>query len=213
MTRPSTFTAVAPVTNADSIAMLSCADALQQRNNPVVLFTPALLLTHGGFDRDPVVEFDARFPAPDRDQRPFCVQLTKDHERFFRGLGWHTLPNTTKPVNWDQRVYAIDKRRAAECFSFLSGIAYSKPQQNFYATTFMYGVDIADPTSRKNDRLLIMVVGVVTTASIFLLEPSPLDCPGVRVYPNVDGQLPPILRGRVLFSGLPDEDPLTMRED
>jgi hypothetical protein len=213
MKRPDTFREVAEVTNADSLAPLSCADALRQRSRPTLLFTPAPLFTHGLFDRDPVREFDARFPTASADLRPFCVDLTKEREFFFDGLGVCPAPGTARPVNWDKRVYAIDQSRAEECIGFLSGIAYSSPKHQLYGSAFSYALDISDPTSKKNDRLLVVVIGVITNKSVIFLEPRLEGRPILKQYPCVNGQLPPILQGQALFTGFDGEDQLKMRDE
>lgn len=212
MTRPDSFKEVPEITGADAIQAMSCADALRQRSRPVALFTPAVLVTHGGFDRDPVIEFDARFPAANRDERPFCVDLRKDNEFFFEGLGVSALPGTTRPINWDKRLYAIVENRAEECFAFLSGIAYSNQQHGFYGSAFAYGLDIADPTSKKNDRLLVTVIGAITNHTVSFLEPRPTDRPVLKQYKTVNGQLPAILRGQSIFTNFTGDDPLHMRD-
>ncbi|NDD53133.1 hypothetical protein EBZ39_04500 [bacterium] len=213
MNRPDTFIEVPEITGADAIPVLSCADALRRRDNPVTLFTPAILFTHGGFDRDPVMEFDARFPAESRDMRPFCIDLKKDEEFFFEGLGIMPPPGLTKPVNWDKRLYAIDQRRAEECISFLSGIAYSNQKTGVFGSGFVYGLDITDPTSKKNDRLLVAIIGVISNKSVLFLEPRPTDRPVLRRYKTMNGQLPPILRTQTIFTNFTGEDPLKMRDE
>lgn len=213
MTRPDTFKEVAAVTGADAIRTLSCADALRQRTNPVVLFTPAILFTHGGFDRDPVVEFDARFPAEIADMRPFCVDLKKDNEYFFEGLGVMSAPGTTRPVNWDKRLYAIDQRRAEECIGFLSGIAYSNPKLGLYGSAFVYGLNIADPTSfQHRERLLVAVIGAIVKDDVFFLAPRTMNMPILQKQKIVNGQLPAILRAQNIFTSFDGTDPLAMRD-
>lgn len=212
MNRPDTFTEVAAVTGADAIQTLSCADALKNHGFPLALFTPAVLFTHGGFDRDPVLEFDARFPAASRDLRPFCVDLKKDNEFFFEGLGVMPAPGTIRPVNWDKRVYAIAQSRAEECFAFLSGIAYSNPQHGFFGGAFAYGLDISDPTSFKNDRLLVTIIGTITSLGVSFLEPRQTDRPILKQYKLVNGKLPAVLRGQSIFTNFTGEDPIKMRD-
>lgn len=213
MKRPDTFIEVPEITGADAIPVLSCADALRRRENPVTLFTPAILFTHGGFDRDPVMEFDARFPAESRDLRPFCIDLKKDHEFFFEGLGIMPPPGLTRPVNWDKRLYAIDQRRAEECIGFLSGIAYSNPKAGIFGSGFTYGLDITDPTSMKNDRLLVAIIGVISNTSVLFLEPRPTERPIFRKYKTTDGRLPAGLRTQTIFTNFDGEDPLKMRDE
>ena len=155
MDRPKVFTQVEEVTHADSISRLSLSDVLNNRDRPLTLFTPALLITHGGFDRDPVVEFDARFPADNKDFRPFFTEV-RDPQTFFSGLGFAALPGR-KPVAWDKRLYCIAKERADECFSFIGGIAFSNPKTGFFANVFSYDATIPDPTSDRGQYLDIKV--------------------------------------------------------
>lgn len=158
------------VKDAEDISAASCADILGQRENPVALFTPALLITHGGLDRDPVIEFNAFFPAASSDLKPFVVDLKKDHERFFEGLGSALLPGRKTPTNFDQRLYAIDARRSAECFEFLGGIAFSNPKTNFFAQTCAHNIKVPDPTSKRHQLLSVTVFGVVANTFVALLQ-------------------------------------------
>jgi len=159
-----------PVTHAEDIAPVSCADVLGQRDRPVALFTPALMLTHGGFDRDPVVEFNALCPADRPDLKPFVVDLKKEHERFFEGLGSVVLPGRKTPTDFDRRLYAIDAERAAECFEFLGGIAFSHPKTSFFAQTCAYDIKVPDPTSKRHQILNVKVFGLVATDFVALLQ-------------------------------------------
>lgn len=217
MKRPDTFTAIDPVTNADSITAISCAEVLRRRDKPVVLFTPALLFTRCGFDRDPMVEFDAYMPAPSSDMRPFCVDLKKESEWFFRGMGIMPAPGKTTPVNWDKRLYLIDETRAAECFGFLSGIAYSNPKTNLFASTFAYDLVIPDPTSSSHETLRVKVFGVIGNTFVAYLDYnrfSPQPVPAVQVIHTPDPQLVlNSITGKQIETSFTGEDPLTMRDD
>lgn len=159
-----------PVTHAEDISPMSCADILGRREHPVALFTPALLLTHGGLDRDPVIEFNALCPTLDPDLKPFVVDLKKEQERFFEGVGSVTLPGRKTPTDFDRRLYAIDARRADECFEFLGGIAFSNPKTNFFAQTCVHDVKIPDPTSKKHQLLTVKVFGVVANSFVAMLQ-------------------------------------------
>jgi hypothetical protein len=163
-----------PVTYAEDIVSVSCADILGHRDRPVALFTPALMLTHGGFDRDPVVEFNALCPAERPDLKPFVVDLKKEHERFFEGLGSVVLPGRKTATDFDRRLYAIDTERAADCFAFLGGIAFSHPKTNFFAQTCVYDIKIPDPTSKRHQTLNVTVFGVVATGFVALLQARPM---------------------------------------
>lgn len=213
MDRPDTFVQVDAVTGADSVAPISCADAFSQRENPLVLFTPALLFTRGGFDRDPVIEFDARFPASSRDMRPFSVDLARDSERFFRGFGAMPAPGRPRVVNWDKRIYAIDQRRQEECFEFLGGIAYSDPKKQWFANSFLHTVTIPDPTSKTGQILDVHVVGVISNKIVVYVEPQ-LNAPAVVRQISADKlhSLPRSIYKAGAISGFNGKDPLDMRE-
>lgn len=213
MKRPDTFVKIDEVTGADAIAPLSCADALNQRENPLALFTAALLFTHGGFDRDPVVEFDARFPADTQDLRPFFVDLARDHELFFSGFGVMPSPGRQRAVNWDKRLYCIDQRRKDECFEFLGGIAYSNPAVGLFASSFMQTVTVPDPTSRTGQTLEINVVGVMSNKFVVYAE-TQLNAPAIarRVSTAQPHLIPHSIYQAGIMSGFNGKDPLDMRE-
>jgi hypothetical protein len=213
MDRPASFTQVEHISAADDIARRSCADVLGERERPLVFFTPALLVTHGGFDRDPVIEFDSRFPAPSSDQRPFCVDLQREHEVFFSGLGLAHLPGRTKPVNWDKRLYCIDAERAEDCFAFIGGIAFSDPKTGFFASVFSYDMVIQDPTSTRFQTLSVKVFGIAASDFVAFLETRLVGPPKARriKMPNASASIG-FLRQRNIVTNLTDEDPLQMRD-
>ena len=212
MRRPSSFTDIESVTNADEIKQFSCAEALRNTGRDLVLFTPALLLTHGGFDRDPVMEFDARYELPGSDYRPFVVDLKRDHERFFDGLGLKALPGRTKPVNWDQRLYAIDAEYSGDCFEFIGGICWSDPKINYFAEVMSYDMVIPDPTSKLGETLTVKVFGVLANRLIAYLEDRLGQRPLARCIQNVGGQLPKNLPRTNFLGVVPKFDPLQMRD-
>jgi hypothetical protein len=213
MARPDTFREVDVISGADAVPTISFADALASRDDPVVLFTPALLFTHGGFDRDPVIEFDARFPAESSDLRPFCVDLTRDHEFFFRGFGSLPAPGHQRIVNWDKRVYGIPNSRKEECFSFLGGIAFSNPKTGVFANTFSNVVPVLDPTSRTGQFVDITVFGVMSNVAVVYVERR-LRGPGIvrSVSMKAYNAIPKAIREAGLLGGFTGEDPLIMRD-
>lgn len=214
MTTPGSFRELDAITNADRIATRSCADVLRGFDKKMSLFTPALLLTHGGFDRDPVTEFDARFPAESDDSRPFCIDLKADTgEFFFSGLGVHTLPGYPIPVNWDKRIYGIDKEREEECFAFLSGIAFSDPKTGFFASVFAYDLTIPDPTSWFNEILAVKVFGVISNKFITMLEKRLHGPAGVRQIPVPSATAAlGFLQQNGILSPFTENDPLDQRD-
>jgi hypothetical protein len=214
MSTPGSFRELAAITNADKIVTRSCTDVLRSFDKKISLFTPALLLTHGGFDRDPVTEFDARFPAESEDSRPFCVDLKLDtNEFFFAGLGIHTLPGYPIPVNWDKRLYGIDKAREEECFAFLSGIAFSDPKTGFFASVFSYDMAIPDPTSWFNEALSVKIFGVISNKFITMLEARLKGPAGVRQIPVPSaGAALGFLQQNGILSPFTENDPLDLRD-
>ena len=210
MTRPSTFQPVEPITNADAVRQISCAEALRNKGKKFCLFTPALLITHGGFDRDPVQEFDARYNLPP-DYRPFCIQLKKDSERFFDGLGVVQIPGHPK-VNWDQRLYAIDEEYAGDCFEFIGGIAFSDQSRGVFANTMSYDLLIPDPTSRKHEVLSVKIFGVLANTFVAYMQDRSPFRPRARNVGLRGGVLPADIPRANFLGGVPKRDPLQMRE-
>jgi hypothetical protein len=214
MKRFDIFTEIDNVHGAGPVPTLSCSDALRQRDRPVSLFTAALLFTHGGFDRDPVIEFDARFPAPSSDLRPFCIDVVKDHEFFFRGLGIRPAPGGQKPINWDKRLYCIDKQREAECFEFLSSIAFSEPKRGFFANTFLHTITVPDPTA-SNEHLSVTVFGVMSNKFAAYMHENQFGAPSVcrvSLPLHPEALIPDKIRNAVNASDYTGEDPLAFRD-
>lgn len=214
MLTPGPFRELDAITNADKIVTRSCADVLRSFEKKISLFTPALLLTHGGFDRDPITEFDARFPAESEDSRPFCIDLKADtNEFFFSGLGVHSLPGYPLPVNWDKRIYGIDKEREEECFAFLSGIAFSDPKTGFFASVFAYDLTTPDPTSWFNEILSVKIFGVISNKFITMLEKRLKGPPGVRQIPVPSSTAAlGFLQQNGILSPFTETDPLDLRD-
>ena len=215
MANPAPFTRVDEVTNADEIGARSCSESLRGLNKQISLFTPALLITSGHFDRDPVVEFDARFPSESADLRPFCIDLKPDtNEVFFSGLGSKALPGRNRPVNWDKRLYGVAQQREEECFAFLSGIAFSNTKTGYFASTFSYDLPIVDPTSRFNELLTVKVFGVISNQFIAMLEKRMSGPPVVRhvPVPNENAALN-FLQQNGILSSFDGNDPLIVVEE
>ena len=212
MERPKTFTEVGAISGEVDIPRLCVSDALRGMKNAVRLFTPALLVTHGGFDRDPVQEFDARFPAESADERPFVIDLQRDSEFFFRSLGVVGLNCHRRPVNWDKRLYAITASRAETCFEFLGGIAFSAPDRGYYANVLSYDLRIKDPTAKIVTALDIKVFGVLANNFVAYLS-NDFDAPRafkikIAANTNITGIVP----SKNLLYNPSDDDPLKMRD-
>lgn len=200
------------ITGADDIPRLSCSEALRGSGRKLKLFTPALLVTHGGFDRDPVIEFDVRVPNDEKEQRPFAVDLTRGDEKFFVGLGVTTLPGSRQSINWDKRIYAIDERRAEICFAFIGGIAFSDPKTGMFANVMSYDINIEDPTSRTGERLDVKIFGILANKFTAFLQENPLGPPVARSIRVTGTALPTNLPSKNFFGHRPGDDPLSMRE-
>lgn len=212
MDRPNTFTEVEAVPGDFEVPRLCVSDALRGMKSEVRLFTPALLITHGGFDRDPVREFDARFPAETADARPFVIDLQRDHEFFFRGLGVVGLDCHKKPINWDKRLYAIIESRAEECFEFLGGIAFSAPHRGYYANALSYDLTIKDPTSKTTAGLTVKIFGVLANTFVAYMQNDFVAPRAIKVPitgPVNFGMLPDT---NLSVNPVSDDDPLNMRD-
>jgi hypothetical protein len=150
---------------------LSVSDVLRNSDKDFLLFTPALLMTHGGFDRDPVVEF-ASYYSEFSSARTACIDLCNDHEFFFRGLGIRFAPNTNKPINWDKRLYAVPKSAAEDCFAFLAGICWANSATGFFAYSVPHTIEILDPTAASAVALTVHAFGVAANNFVAYLDPK-----------------------------------------
>lgn len=214
MIRPPSFIQVENITDADRVLSLSCADVLRQAGPDVTLFTPGLLVTHGGFDRDPVMEFCARFPHEAEGDKPFCIDLKPaTAELFFAGLGVRALPGCGDPVHWGKRLYGVPKSREEDCFAFLHGIMFSDKTRGFFASVFSYDMRILDPTGWVGETLLVKVFGVVSNQFIALLADNPVGPPYAQQIPVASPTAAlQFLRQRNIVSSFTAEDPLDMRD-
>jgi len=108
----------------------------------VVLFTPALVTTHGGFDRDPVVEFARTVSTTDPDILPFVI----DSEfQFFEGLGLGLLPGSPLPVNWNNRLYGVNEETWPELKNMMENIAWYDPKRYNFGQVGSHELTIVDP--------------------------------------------------------------------
>ena len=153
---------------------LSIADALKTRGTGFSFFTPALLFMYGGFDRDPVVEFGSYYSCVSS-SRVFCVDLKRDHEFFFRGIGTAPAPGSRTTVNWDKRLYVSPQDMTDSCFAFLGGLGWSCPKTQFFGRTFAYDISIPDPTvspTQQPPDISVRVFGVVAADFVVFLDPA-----------------------------------------
>lgn len=171
---------VDPVIDGVMPKRLSIADVLQTPDKPFSLFTPALLFTHGKFDRDPVVEF-ASYYSEVSSVRPFYIDLQREHEFFFQGLGVCPAPGTAEPrVNWDKRLFAIPAAAADDCFAFIGGIGWADPGTGFFGRTFSYTAEIPDPTDGFGAVIPVRIFGVVAQDFVSFIDTA-CSAPTVRL--------------------------------
>lgn len=213
MTRPDTFTEVEAVSDDIVIPRLSVGAALKDMKHEVRLFTPALLITHGRFDRDPVKEFDARFPPEKTTARPFVIDLQRENEFFFRGLGVVSLNAAARPINWDKRLYGIDASRADECFEFLGGIAFSDPKTNYYASVFSYDLRVQDPTSKISMPLTVKVFCVLANSFIAYFANDYVAPRAVKRATTKEFNISNFAAADSLLVNQVTDDPLKMRDE
>jgi hypothetical protein len=185
-----------------------------------VFFTPALILTHGRFDRDPLREFNAQCPTDDEDARPFAIDATG--EPFFQGLGQGLLPHhlgdlSPEVVDWDRRLYGIANSRWAECHKFLSGIAIYDSTRYHYARVMYYVLTVVDATALGSSLLTelptinITVFGVATNRRTVYLAPA-VDPPRTRAFPDERPPQDDILReAEAMLGPPPDPEQLAQR--
>jgi hypothetical protein len=150
-------------------------------------FTPALLITHGHFDRDPVFEYVVQHDVP-ADERPLTIDCDRP---FFSGLGVKQLgqPPYHEMVNWDHRLYAVPQHRWVECREFIASIAISDASRRQYTVAPWYDLRIVDPLTLASGRVLdrLPVINVIVFAAssnhgIHYLAPA-IDPPRTRAYP------------------------------
>lgn len=137
-------------------------------------FTSALLTSHGGFDRDPVVEFGQHNPACGADGFPQAIDVIDD--KFFQGIGCHSLLG--EPVDWDRRIYAIIRERWNLCRDFISGISWCDQSRKFYGRVNFYEIQLLDLGKVKRGGVIaapplftVTVFGATTTDGFYYLSP------------------------------------------
>lgn len=213
MRRSSEFREVDDVSGAYNAPTIALSDVLRQKAQDFFLFTPALLLTHSEFDRDPVVEFAVRSPA-EKDLLPFCIDARQASRPFFTGLGEKQLPGRQKFVDWDRRLYCVDASRKEDCISFIGGIVFSNPKSGTFGVSFYYDISIPDPTAREPSELQVGVFGVRTNKHVAFLMPHIHKPAAVKVVPADKLFLcPPRVIEACALSAQFTADPLNMRED
>lgn len=189
------------------------SDVLCGQDDRFFLFTPALITTHSEFDRDPVVEFVIRSDLSGA-TLPFCVDLRKDREFFFSGLGIKSLPGKSKVVDWDKRLYCVDSSVKNLCIDFIAGIVFSNPRSATFGSVFYYDIPVVDPTSAALATINVGVFGVRTNKYISFLAPQ-LSGVATAVTLPADqlAACPAYITSACALSMQTPDDPLSMRED
>jgi hypothetical protein len=174
------FEQVAAIRDFAPVARVACVDAIRERKGDVLCFNPGLLCTHGGLPIDPVREFATRFSS-NEDAQPFCVALPPHARPFFHGIGISRFGSDV--VDWDRRLYGIDKTRAAVCFDFLGGIGMSGA--DFFASSVQHQIDIPDPTSplSGNKPIRVYAFGVLIADTITYIASNGFNVPCVATTP------------------------------
>ena len=107
-----------------------------------VFFTPALIITHGLFDRDPIIEFSRTHQTSDEADRPFYLDC--DYP-LFQNLGKSLVQGTL--IDWDRRIYGITKSNWEQLRDFVGAIACYDPRRYHYAKVGFHNLKIVDSTA------------------------------------------------------------------
>lgn len=162
------------IKDAEPVSRATKLHELYERLGDVICFTPAILVVVGKLPVDPVREFVARFPAANKDDRPFCLALPPTAPPFFNGLGATDLNGEL--IDWDRRLYGISRAGAENCFSFLGGVGVYGA--DYFASAAEHEIQLPDPLSlfvRKT--IPVRVFGVLSGDSIFYLAEHPTGQP------------------------------------
>jgi hypothetical protein len=151
------------------------------------LFTPALVVTHGLLDRDPVLEFNRTHQTEDPAERPF--QIDCDYP-LFQDLGASVLNGTL--IQWDRRLYGIVDAHWPQIRDFIAAMGcYDIPRQH-YAKTGFHMLRIVDPTALHSGRIyeelptIEITVFCVSTNRNFVWMHWAVDPPRSRAFAKVD---------------------------
>jgi hypothetical protein len=151
------------------------------------LFTPALVVTHGLLDRDPVLEFNRTHQTEDPAERPF--QIDCDYP-LFQDLGASLLNGSL--IQWDRRLYGIVDENWPQIRDFIAAMGcYDIPRQH-YAKVGFHELRIVDPTALHSGRIydelptVDITVFCVSTNRNFVWMQWAADPPRSRAFARVD---------------------------
>lgn len=158
-----------------------------------VFFTPALVVTHGLFDRDPVIEFNRTHQTDDEEDRPFQVDC--DYP-LFQDLGKSVVQGQV--VDWDHRIYGIVEPGWEQLRDFIGSIACCMPAWYHYAKIGFHNLKIVDSTALHGGRVLTelptvdIFVFFVSTCRYFAWMAPAKDPPRTLPFAQVDPPKPEI---------------------
>lgn len=135
-----------------------------------VLFTHALLFTHGGMVVDPVEEWGVKAEAVG------AVNILRCARPLFRGLD---LPGTDDPDIWNRLLLAVTVEHWRALENCLAGITLLDPSRRYYARSFRHQVRMPDPFGVDPAPVLVYAVGLTSTEGLAYLESGVL--PSARV--------------------------------
>lgn len=116
-------------------------DTLTDMSRELEFFTPALMVTAGGFDRDPVVEYLKFRNVQDPALAPFFIDYARP---FFEGFGVGLLLD--RVINWNHRLYAIRRELWADFRDTLAGMAWADQKRRTYTRSCFHELEIVDET-------------------------------------------------------------------
>ena len=166
-----------------------------------VLFTPALLVTYGLMDRDPVGQYVQHV-------RPDLAPVAMDGPPIFQGLGKSNLQDSGL-IDWDRRIYAVPKAGWTACRDFLGGLVLFDRRRMHYARMAYYELQVIDTWAFGRGHILpelpyvpVTVFAVSTNRHFIYLEPA-RDPPRTWPWLVVDFARPETIREAEALLGPP----------
>jgi len=169
-----------------------------------VLFTPALIVTHGLFDRNPIVEFNRTHQTNDPKDRPFQVDCD---DPLFQDLGKSLVRGEF--IDWDHRIYGIHGDYWEELRDFVGAIAVYEPKRYHYAKIGFHNLRIVDPTAMRTGRLFEALPAIdiwvffVSAYRYFVWMAPAKDPPRTKAFAMVEPPKPEIKKEAEAILGPP----------
>jgi hypothetical protein len=190
------------VTDGEPVAVEAVPQTLGALSRELRFFTPALIMTHGFFDRDPLYEFNSRHYNPDPDMRPFAADLDLP---MFQGLPvtslWQPAPALPAPVDWNRRIYGIHASRFEELDTFLCGLFIINRGRSEVVAVRSHVLQVVDVTALSQQvcipdalpQVFITVYCVSTNKRFVYMKPA-MHPPITQAYPVIDSPQPALLQ-------------------